>query len=255
MKKMILLFGTTLSINGHASGFTWFSPVSEMLHVPEYTLTFIFVGLIILVSGHLYKLRVSKLQSVVIPDDHFSLRNVYESLGQFMYDQTKGIVGDKAADRFFPYSTGLFITLLLSNLIGLVPGFLPPTSFMNTTLSIGIASFIFYNVIGIKHNGVINYLKHFAGPVAFMAFLIFPLEIISNAVRPFTLALRLRGNMYGDHELLATMTNLVPVVVPVVFYILGILVCVIQALVFTLLSLVYVALVIEDHDHDHQEAH
>ena len=98
--------------------------------------------------------------------------------------------------------------------------------------------------------GVINYLKHFAGPLWYMAILIFPIEILSNFVRPLSLALRLRGNMMGDHMVLAVFSDLVPGIVPIVFLILGMLVSFIQAYVFTCLSMVYISLASAHHDHD-----
>ena len=144
----------------------------------------------------------------------------------------------------------IFILILINNLIGLIPGFLPPTDRVNTTLALGVFSFIYYNYIGCKKLGVVNYLKHFAGPLWYMAILIFPIEIISNFVRPVSLALRLRGNMYGDHLVLSVFSEMAPYLIPCVFMVLGILVSFIQAYVFTALSMVYISLASAHHDHD-----
>jgi F-type H+-transporting ATPase subunit a len=105
-----------------------------------------------------------------------------------------------------------------------------------------------------KEQGVVNYLKHFAGPLWYLAILIFPIEIISNFIRPLSLALRLRSNMMGDHLVLSVFSGLAPLIIPIVFMILGILVSFIQAYVFTVLSMVYISLATH-HDHDEEHAH
>jgi F-type H+-transporting ATPase subunit a len=147
-----------------------------------------------------------------------------------------------------------FITILISNLIGLIPGFLPPTGSLNTTIALGFFSFIYYNIIGCKVQGTFNYIKHFAGPLWYMTVLIFPIEIVSNFIRPISLALRLKSNMEGDHLVLSIFSDLVPYGVPIVFLALGLFVCFIQAYVFTMLSMVYINLVVSHHDHDESHA-
>jgi len=103
--------------------------------------------------------------------------------------------------------------------------------------------------------GTINYIKHFAGPLWYMAVLIFPIEILSNFVRPISLALRLRGNMYGDHLVLSIFSDLTPIIIPIAFLVLGLLVSIIQAFVFTVLSMVYISLATAHHDHGEEEHH
>ena len=106
--------------------------------------------------------------------------------------------------------------------------------------------------MGVKEQGLVNYLKHFCGPLWYMAFLILPIEIISNLVRPLSLALRLRSNMMGDHMVLSIFSDMAPWIVPIIFMVLGILVSFIQAYVFTILSIVYISLAVH---HDHEEGH
>src|SRR5690349_545465 len=166
--------------------------------------------------------------------------------------------------------------ILLSNLLGLVPGFAPPTGNLNTTVGLALCSFIGYNIIGIREQGV-AYLKHFIGPMtslpgeSFVAKLAFAplmlvsicffliLELFSHGFRPVSLSLRLFGNMMGDHEVIGAFIGLTKVIVPVAFYAMGTLVSIIQAFVFTLLSMIYVALAISHgggHDEEHgQESH
>ena len=124
------------------------------------------------------------------------------------------------------------------------------TPTFNTTFSLGVFVFIYYNFHGIRVQGLVGHLKHFAGPLWYMAPLIFVLEIISHAMRPVTLGLRLRGNMMGDHAVLAIFSELVPYIIPIPFYILGLFVCFMQAFVFTLLTIVYIGMAVETHDHE-----
>lgn len=251
MKKYISLLLVLLSSSAFAAGgFTWLGGIAHALHLPDYTVTFLMVGLLLVIAGLVYRAKVSKVSNVVIPDKGITFRNVIELYGNFIYGQCKAVIGEKEAPRYFSFIATTFLMILVCNLIGLIPGFLPPTEYLNTTLALGAFSFIYYNIQGCKEQGVINYLKHFCGPLWYLAFLIFPIEIVSNLIRPFSLALRLRFNMMGDHIVLTEFSNLVPLLVPVVFMILGILVSFIQAYVFTVLTMVYIQMAVEHHDHD-----
>lgn len=235
-------------------GFTWIGAVQRKLgtHVPEYIITFSLVGIFLILISILYRRSLVKAPNLIVPDKGITLRSLSEAYGQFIYGQCKAVLGTHNADRYFGFVSTIFLLILFSNLIGLVPGFLPPTEYLNTTLALGIFSFIYYNIAGCRVLGILNYLKHFAGPLWYMAVLIFPIEIISNFFRPVSLALRLRGNMYGDHLVLTSFTDLVPFLVPIVALVLGFVVCFIQAYVFTVLSMVYIALATAGH-HDHGE--
>jgi F-type H+-transporting ATPase subunit a len=233
-------------------GFTWASSLIHGLHLPieEYVLTFVISSLILLIITFVYRSALSASSNSVVPDKGITLRNVVESYGQFIYNQCRTVIGEKEGPEYFSFVATIFIVILINNLIGLIPGFLPPTDKVNTTLALGVFSFLYYNYVGCKKMGVITYLKHFAGPLWYMAVLIFPIEIISNFVRPVSLALRLRGNMYGDHLVLSVFSDMAPLLIPIVFMILGILVSFIQAYVFTALSMVYISLASAHHDHD-----
>jgi F-type H+-transporting ATPase subunit a len=152
-------------------------------------------------------------------------------------------------EDYFPLLAAIFIYVFLSNLLGVIPGFLPPTSNINTNLAIGLTVFIYYNAMGIKRTGFKNYLNHFLGPTLWLAPLMFVIELIGHSVRPVSLSLRLFGNINGDHLVLSTFAGLTPLVVPVVFSLFGIFVAFIQAFVFTLLSTIYVGLAVETHGH------
>lgn len=254
MKRLLIPALTILSTSTMAaSGFTWFGGLSHALHIPGHTITFIFVGLALLSMGVLYRSKISKVSNVVIPDKGITFRNIVELYGNFIYGQCKGIIGEEEGPKYFSFISSIFILILISNLIGLVPGFLPPTEYLSTTLALGAFAFIYYNYQGCKEQGTWNYIKHFAGPLWYLAFLIFPIEIISNFIRPLSLALRLRSNMMGDHIVLTQFSNLVALGVPIIFMVLGILVSLIQAYVFTVLTMVYIQMAVAHHDHDEDQ--
>ncbi len=250
---LIFGFSTTAKASG---GFTWIGSISHSLgiHVPEHILTFAFVGILLALVGLIYRAQISKVSNVVIPDKTISVRNITELYGQFIYSQCKAVLGEKEAAKYYTFIATTFIVIFVSNFIGLIPGFLPPTENLSTTLALGAFAFIYYNYKGCQELGTVNYIKHFAGPMPALALLIFPIEILSNFIRPVSLALRLRGNMMGDHKVLEVFSGLAPLIVPIVFMMLGLLVCFIQAYVFTMLTMVYIALATAHHDHE-EHAH
>jgi F-type H+-transporting ATPase subunit a len=122
---------------------------------------------------------------------------------------------------------------------------LPPTDNINTNIPCAIIVFLYYNFVGIREQGFIKYFKHFAGPIIWLAPLMFSIELISHLVRPLSLSVRLFGNITGDHMVLGIFSQLTPLVVPVIFLFLALFVAFIQAFVFSLLSTVYIALATE----------
>jgi len=272
MKKLVLLLSTFIfSISTFAAGgFTW---ISTLIHTPamqkflhmigldhdpkksEHVVTLVLIGIILCIVGLIYRSKISKVKDVVVPDKKTSFRNFIELYGNFIYGQCKSIIGEKEGPTYFPFIATVFLVILICNLIGLIPGFLPPTEHLSTTFAFGMFVFVYYNLKGCKEQGTWNYIKHFAGPLWYLAFLIFPIEIISNAIRPLSLALRLKSNMMGDHMVLATFSDLAPMLIPIIFMILGILVSFIQAYVFTILTMVYIQMAVVHHDHDEEHAH
>ena len=164
--------------------------------------------------------------------------------------------------RYFPVIATFSVLVLISNLMGLFPLFMSPTASVNVTFALGISSFVYYNYIGIKQNGLLKYLAHFAGPnlpwyMFLITALIFCIEIVSNAIRPMTLGVRLFANMFADEQLYNQISNIAPpysqfVVQFVVLLPLSVFVAVVQTLVFTLLSMIYISLVVS---HDHHDEH
>lgn len=254
-KILALALGLLFSSTAFAGGFTWIEGVFHVPHGYSHVATFILIAILLILVGFLYRAKVNKVSNVIIPDSGITLRNIIEFYGDFIYKQCKQVIGEDHADDYFPFIASTFLFIFISNLIGLIPGFLPPTEYLSTTLALGVFSFVFYNIQGMKVQGVGPYIAHFAGPLLLLAPLIFPIEVISNLIRPLSLALRLRSNMMGDHIVLTQFSNLVPLFVPIIFMVLGLLVSFIQAYVFTVLTMVYINLAVSHHDHDEEHAH
>jgi F-type H+-transporting ATPase subunit a len=156
----------------------------------------------------------------------------------FITDQCESIIGH-GGKRFAPFLTSLGLLILFCNLIGLIPGFESPTADPSIPLGLAVVTFIFYNLHGLKEQGVVGYLKHFAGPVWWMSPLLFPIEILSHLARMMSLTIRLYANIFaGDMVTLAFFT-LIPVGIPVIFLMLHVGVSFLQAYIFVLLSTIY----------------
>jgi len=162
--------------------------------------------------------------------------------------------------QYFPVVMTFAVLIMVSNLMGFFPLFISPTSATSVTFALGLASFLYYNYIGIKENGILGHLKHFAGPIWWIAPLIFSIELISNLIRPFTLGIRLFANMFSDEKVLDTISHLAPGItywgVPVLLMPLSLFVAFIQTFVFVLLSQLYISEVSHpphDSHHPHEE--
>jgi F-type H+-transporting ATPase subunit a len=162
------------------------------------------------------------------------LEVVIDGLENFMI----GITGPEGR-FFFPFIATIFLYVLVCNLIGLVPGFFSPTANLNTTLSMALCTFVVTHIIGVKFHGA-KYIKHFLGPVWWLAPLMFPIELIGHLARIMSLSIRLFGNIFGKETVLGILFMLAGLyLAPLPILFLGILVSFIQALVFTLLSIIY----------------
>ncbi len=237
-------------------GFTWMSAIPGLNMLPDHTAT-----ALVVVCGMLYWASAANRQiagapDAVIPDGGFSPRNLFEMYLEGFHTMLIEPVLGKNGRMYLPFYASLFLFILVNNLLGLIPGFSPATSNVNTTLGLGLLSFVMYNYYGFKASGA-GYLKHFLGPVIWMAPLMGTLEIIDHVIRPITLNLRLMMNMFADHLVLDIFTNLTFIIIPVVFLALGTFVSIVQAYVFTLLSLVYVGMATTHHDDhgDHGDEH
>lgn len=251
----MLVFSLLIPTLAQAAGYTFISQLEHSLHIKQHILTFGLVGMLFIVMGTLYRAKLSSAKNSVVPDRGITYRNIFEAIGQFIYNLARNIMGEEEAKKYYTVIMLLFTFVLANNVIGLIPGFLPPTENFNTTLALGAFVFLYYNYQGIRAQGLVGHIKHFMGPVWYLAILIFPIEIISHTVRPLSLGLRLKGNMEGDHLVLSIFSGLVPYIVPIPFYVIGLFVCFMQAFVFTLLTMVYISLATAHHDHDEEHAH
>lgn len=162
------------------------------------------------------------------------------------------LVGPNGA-KHFPVVATFGTLILLSNLTGMLPDMIAPTANFNVTLALAVTSFLYYNYIGIKENGLLGHLKHFAGPVPMIAVMMFPIEIVSNLARILSLSLRLFGNIYGEEQATGTISTLVPWIVPIFMYPLGLLTSVLQTFIFMMLSMIYLGEVSHHDDSSHGE--
>jgi F-type H+-transporting ATPase subunit a len=232
---------------------TWISLIPGINTLPPHTVhATLVLGLLVLFAWIANRQLVAARAAgtALVPDDKLTVRNIAELLVAFSVSLSDGVLGEKGRPYVALFGS-FFIFILICNLIGLVPGFSPPTNNFNITFGLGVACFFAYNAIGISSQGLVNYLKHFVGPIWWLGVLMVPLELIDNLVRPFSLALRLFGNMTGDHLVLEIFTGLTKFIVPVVFYFLGAFVSLIQAFVFMLLTIIYVSLSVGHGDEHH----
>lgn len=234
--------------------FTWVSIIPGLSALPPHTATATLVMLALLAWALVALRQMRAAKDSVIPDATLTARTSLEIfVDVFATNMIDPILGHRGR-RYLPLYATIFLFILASNVFGLLPGFAPPTSNFNVTFALGVVSLVAYTCYGFGVHGA-GYLKHFLGPIWWLAFLMLPLELVDQLVRPFSLALRLFGNMTGDHVVLEIFTDLTAVVVPVVFYMLGLLVCIIQAFVFTLLSIIYLSLAVAHHGAEHAEHH
>jgi F-type H+-transporting ATPase subunit a len=220
-------------------------------HSAEPMVAAIVVVLLLLGFAAYVRGKITNYDESVIPDDKLSARTLAEVIVGYFYNMMKDMMGAKKAKRYFPLIGTCACFILASNVMGLIPGFNPPTSSWNVTAGCAIIVFVAFNYYGIKENGM-GYFKHLAGPVWWMAWLIFPLELLSLFIRPITLSLRLMLNLAVDHVLLGIIVGLVPfgLLVPIPIMMLGTLIALVQVLVFCLLSSIYISLATE-----HEEGH
>ena len=174
-------------------------------------------------------------------------QQVAEMIHGAIGDQSEQIIGH-GYEKYQAFVTCIFLFVLLNNLIGAIPGIPAPTAHPVVPLGLAVLTFLYYNYHGIRSQGPIGYIKHFAGPVWWMAWLILPIEIISHLARVLSLTIRLYANMFASDLVTLVFFSLIPIAVPAVFIGLHVAVSVIQAFVFMLLTMIYLSLATA-HDH------
>ena len=176
------------------------------------------------------------------------LQLMIEGIYTFLDEQAHEIIGH-GYKKYVPFFATTFLFILFCNLMGVVPGFESPTMYYTIPAGFAIATFLNYNIHGFREMGVVKYLGHFAGPMWWLAWFMFPLELISHCIRPVSLTIRLFANMFAGEEVTLGFMALVPYVVPVVFMFLHVFVSFLQAFIFTVLNMVYVGGVVAHEDH------
>ena len=214
----------------------------ENLHIANMLL----ICFVLLLLTFLARRALKKSTDPLVLSHRFSIKAFFENFVSIMTSLSDLVVGEKGR-VFVPFFASLFLFIWLNNLLGLFPGMGAATSNINTTLALGVFSFLVYNIYGFREHGW-AYFKQLMGPVLFLAPLMFVIELISHIVRPLSLGLRLYGNMVGDHTVLSIFLDLAPFIVPVVFYFFGFFVCTMQAFIFTVLSMVYMSVALS-HEH------
>ncbi|MBK9155488.1 MAG: F0F1 ATP synthase subunit A [Chloracidobacterium sp.] len=237
-----------------------FGPYTVENAIPWYTIMFVIACILSVVIINILKGKLSE-------DDPKPGQMTLEAGFLAIKDLVVRVIGEHGF-KYFPVVATFAVLVLVSNLMGLFPLFMAPTASVNVTFALAIASFVYYNYVGISENGIFSHLGHLAGPklpllmTLIITPLIFSVELISNMIRPFTLGVRLFANMFADEKIFLEITNLYPpftqFLVPLLLTGLGAFVALVQTLVFTLLSMIYISEVShpphEHHDEEHGSA-
>lgn len=206
------------------------------LHIGEHVTYTWLVMIILIVVAFLATRAVS-----IVPTGVQNLMEVVVTGIEGLLEETMGEEGK----AYFPLIATFALFILVSNLIALVPGFYPPTANLNTNAALALTVFVMTHIVGFKKHGG-AYVKHFMGPIWWLAPLIFVIEIIGHLARPLSLTLRLFGNMWGHEIVLMIFLMLVPLFLPIPMMLMGVLVAFIQTFVFTLLAMIYIAGALEE---------
>lgn len=214
-------------------------------------------GFLLVLGGFLLRRRIAATNGGLVPDEGFSLRNILEVLVELIANLAKDRIGPEWR-KYFPIVGTMFLFILVANLLGLVPGVGGPTADANTTWAWAVIAWLVYTGVGIaKHKH--NYLVKFMGPsfgtveiggrkvhirALMPVFLL--LELPLDLARIFTLAVRLLANMFADHTVIMVMLTLVPIGVPAIFMGLGLIISFLQAFIFTLLTMIYIGLALDE---------
>jgi len=213
------------------------------LPIPTQVLMFLFVAVVAVIVLGILRGKLST-ESPTNRQQTFELG--VEAVRGMLVD----LVGPGGA-KHFPVVATFGLLILLSNLTGMLPDMVAPTANYNVTLALAISSFLYYNYVGIRENGLFGHLRHFAGPVLWLAPLMFPIELISNFARILSLSMRLFGNIYGEEQVSGAISDMVSIGVPVLLMPLGILTSFLQTFIFIVLSMVYLGEVSHHSESDH----
>ena len=169
-----------------------------------------------------------------------SIQQIAEMIHGFVADQADSVIGH-GSQRYVVFVTCILIFILLCNVIGLVPGLVTPTASPTVPLGLALLCFLYYHYQGIREKGVLGHAKHFMGPIWWIAWLMVPIEIISHLARVLSLTARLYANMFAGEMVTLVAFSLLPAILPVVLLGLHVGVALLQAYIFMLLTMIYLA--------------
>jgi F-type H+-transporting ATPase subunit a len=234
------LFGGLLAAGFHAVGL----PADKASAQAASVVSSVTIEVLVAAGLIVFFIAVRSTLSVEKPGP---VQHIAELIHEAIGDQAEQVIGH-GYQRFQAYVTCIFLFVLCNNLVGLIPGIEAPTTSIMVTLGLAVPTFLYYNYYGVKEQGVVGYIKHFAGPVWWMAWLIFPIEVVSHLARVMSLSVRLYANMFAGDLVTLVFFSLVPMGIPVIFLGLHLFVSLIQAFVFTLLTMIYLSLAVA-HEH------
>jgi len=207
--------------------------------VPDYIVMCLIVAVVLILFFGFASRRLN-----IVPS---KLQGILELIIQTFENLLVEIIGERGK-KYLPLIATIGLFILACNLLGLVPGFMSPTSKLNVTLGCALVVFVYYHWQGIKTQGLFKYLKHFTGPIPLLAPLLLPIEIISHFSRPVSLSVRLFGNIFAEELLIIVIASIIPFFVPLPFMAIAIFTATIQAFVFVLLSCIYIGGAVADEE-------
>jgi F-type H+-transporting ATPase subunit a len=234
-----------------------FHHVEHLLQVSWVVQAALAASVLLLLAGVAVRRRLADPSLGVLPDEGVSLRNVAEVMVEWLAGLARERIGPEYR-RYFPIVGTMFFFILISNLMGLIPGLDGATTDGNTTWAWAIIAWVTYTAVGIQKHRM-KYVLKFMGPSFFhwkvggrtfhvrpLAIVFLPLELVLDLARMLTLAVRLMANMFADHTVIGVWLVLVPIGVPAIFMGLGIIISLLQAFIFALLTMIYIGLALEE---------
>jgi F-type H+-transporting ATPase subunit a len=215
-------------------------------NVPAELIAVWIVMALLLIFGYAARQSLSAVRDPTVPDEGFTLRHLAEVTVEWLDGMVAQVSELHGARRYVPFFGSLFLFILTANFMGLIPGLTAPTNDTDLTFALGGICFIYYLYQGFAHQGP-KYLLSFFGPLWWLGWFMVVIEVADNLFRPFSLGIRLFANMFADHHVLTLFTSLTYLLVPIAFYALGSIVCVVQALVFFILAMSYVRMAAAAH--------
>jgi F-type H+-transporting ATPase subunit a len=228
-----------------------YGPVNALWHAVQHQWAWnipdhvIMALLVLVISCAIFPLASRRISR----DNPGAFQHVMELVVGGLKDLIEDIVGHGYGNRYLPIIGAFAVFIFISNMFGLFFFLQPPTSNPNTTFGLGLCAFLYYNVQGLKAQGVGHYIKHFMGPVWWLAPLMFPIELIGHFARILSLGMRLFGNIFGEHTATGIFMGMLPLFIPWPMMGLGIFGAFLQTFVFIMLTMVYIggAVAVEEH--------